>query len=161
VVVEPSVARVSRAVGSPSSPLAMAAMEASQSVMTGEGALVGQVLSDATGRPVAGATVTLSPSSQTATTDEAGRYRFVAPRGAGVLRAEGDDVAGPGRWAGVRGAAGIAGVAARRTPRAEPHTVTPAGGSLAAEFPRRLTAPDAGTAALPPAVLTLSIPAGA
>ena len=58
------------------STLAMSAQTLAGEASAGEGVVVGQVLSDVTGLPIAAATVRLSPAGQTTTTDESGAVPF-------------------------------------------------------------------------------------
>ena len=145
------------------STLAKAAEAIAPSLASGEGAVVGQVLSDLTGLPIAGATVSLLPGDETAVTDEAGRYSFVAPAGPVILAVEKDGMTAAERAVSIEAGAGVVAIDARLTPLASAVPIDEAGGALpAAVYPRRLRPADPGVSAPPaPATITLTVPPGA
>jgi hypothetical protein len=108
----------------------------------GNGVIVGQVLSDATGLPLPGATVQMvsGGSSVQATTDETGRYSLPTSSPEAVLVAGSSGMTSVVRDIPVQAGVGTLPVDARLTPLAPPVTIPAAGGSVAAG-PVTLTVP--------------------
>jgi len=141
------------------SPLAMTAQAMAASSASGEGVVVGQVLSDVTGLPLAGAAVTLQPGGAATTTDAQGLYSFATPAGPVTLSIGKAGMTSVARAATVAAAAGTVAIDARLTPLAAPVAIDGSGGVLNASFARRLR-PSGGEAA-GPATLALTLPPGA
>jgi RHS repeat-associated protein len=140
--------------------LAAAAQALALTAAAGEGAVVGQVLSDLTGLPVAGATVRLEPGGLSTTTDEAGRFRFTCPVGPVILSAEKAEMTTAYRTVSIEEALGTVVVDARLVPLGAAVPVDGSGGALSTSFARRLRPADATVTPPPPAALTLTLPPG-
>ena len=145
-----------------SKPTAMSA--AAQSLMSqlspGQGVVAGQVLSDVTGLPIAGATVSLGSGGPVATTDEAGVFSFVTAVGPALLSMEKDDLIPIHRSITVQEGLAVAVLDARPTPIGAPVAIDAGGGVLHAEFPRRLRPAEPGVTPPSPAALTVTLPPG-
>src|SRR6185436_4533344 len=90
------------------------------------GVFVGQVLSDITGLPLAGATVALEAGASTVT-DESGRYTLAAAGLSDVIRVEKDGMTSVQRPVAPQSDVGTIPVDARLTPRAPPLVVDASG----------------------------------
>ena len=98
--------------------------------VAGDGAIVGQVLSDRTGLPVAGATVTMGTVIRP--TDAQGRYTLPTSASSVVLTATQAGMTSVTRGVAVAADTGTVPVDARLTPLAAPTTVGSAGGTVTA-----------------------------
>ena len=156
-VVAASGGTLQQTTSAPLSPLAMAAQSMASSAASGEGAVVGQVLSDLTGLPIAGATVHLEPGAETTIADEQGRFSFATAAGPVVLSIEKAGLTSVQRDVTVEAGLGTVAIDARLTPLGASVTIDGAGGSLTASFPRRLR-PGGSTSAS--ATLVVTLPAG-
>jgi hypothetical protein len=99
-----------------------------------DGVLVGQVLSDVTGTPLIGVTVSME-GVPPVTTDAQGRYSLPTGNTAVVLTAEQSGMTSVTRVVAVAADTGTVPVDARLTPLAAPVTIGPAGGPLTAAVP--------------------------
>jgi hypothetical protein len=107
---------------------------ASRGVRVGaDGAIVGQVLSDRTGLPIEGATVTMGTVSRP--TDRAGRYTLPTAASSAVLTATRDGMTSVTRALAVAADTGTVPVDARLTPLATPVAVGAAGGPVLGTVP--------------------------
>ena len=123
-----------------------------------DGVVAGLVLSDRTGLPLPGASVRLlgSPAAPQLTNEEGG-YSFQAVDATATLQAEMAGMTRVERSVRLESGSGVVPIDARLTPLADPVAVGPAGGLLAVEIARPLSAP----ADAPPARVEVELPAGA
>jgi hypothetical protein len=111
-----------------------------------DGAIVGQVLSDATGLPLAGATVTLGETSRT--TDAQGRYTLPTAAASAIVTVSREGMTSVVRATPIAADTGTVPVDARLTPLAAPTMIATGGGVVSAAVPGGPT-------------LRLDVPAGA
>jgi hypothetical protein len=100
--------------------------------ISADGVLVGQVLSDATGLPIAGATVTTIGGVAPAQTDERGRYSIPSVDASATLRVEKDGMTQVDRETAVVSGTGTVLIDARLTPLADAVPIGGDGGTLSA-----------------------------
>jgi len=100
--------------------------------VVGDGVVAGQVLSDVTGLPLAGATATsvASGNSRTDTTDDRGQYSLPASTANVILSISKDGMTSVERQVPIQSGGGTAVVDARLTPIATPAAIGSDGGTL-------------------------------
>jgi hypothetical protein len=139
------------------------ALEAQAAAMVGAsgGAVAGQVVSDLTSLPIAGATVRLVATGEEVLTDEKGTYSLGVTPGPTLLQIEKEEMTDAERSVLVATGTGVVAVDARLVPLGAVTTIGSSGGTLNAEFQRRLR-PEAGSpSTLAKTTLTIEVPPGA